>query len=153
MNNPYRPYNLYSVEDENYAISSFESTDTLHYTLKVNTTGEPSIYANKYKKTKKGNKSFQIPIEEGNSFYEPFSRILGDNEFVTFADKSIPEKKLRIAKRENFIILTFTNPHNMFNLINIHIKEEDLELFNILLETLKEQFTQVEGISIKKQMN
>ncbi len=149
----FKPYNLYSVEDDNYAISSFESTDSLHYTLKVNTTGEPSIYANKYKKTKKGNKSFQIPIEEGNAFYEPFSNLLKDNQSLTFADKQLPDKKLRISRKENFIILTFTNPHNMFNIINIHISEEEMPLFNELLDSLSEQFTLVEDISLKKQMN
>lgn len=153
MNNLYKPYNLYSVEDNNYAISSFESTDELHYTLKVNTNGEPSIYANKYKKTKKGNKSFQIPIEEGNAFYEPFNRILKDTEMVTFTDKILPEKKLRITKRENFIILTFTNPHNLFNVINIHIKDEDLVLFNGLLASLQEHFSLEDETALKKQMN
>jgi hypothetical protein len=153
MINQYKPYNLYSTEDNNFAISSFESTDTLHYTLKVNTNGEPSIYANKYKKTKKGNKSFQIPIEEGNAFYEPFCRILKNQEMVTFTDKALPEKKLRITKRENFIILTFTNPHNLFNVINIHIKDEDLSLFSELLVFLQENFTLEAETALKKQMS
>ena len=60
MNSFLKPYNLYSVEENNYAVSSFEGTDKLHYTLKVNTNGEPSIYANKYKRTySKYQKSFR----------------------------------------------------------------------------------------------
>ena len=148
-----KPYNLYSVEENNYAVSSFEGTDRLHYTLKVNTNGEPSIYANKYKKTKKGNKSFQIPIEEGNIFYEPLSNLLNDNQFRVFEDNKYPEKKVRISRKDNFIILTFTNPDNLFNIINIHIKEEDMELFNQLLVSLEEQFSMIEEFSLKKQMN
>lgn len=153
MYNIFKPYNLYSKDNNNYVVSSFERSDSLHYTLKVNTNGEPSIYANKYKKTKKGNKSFQIPIEEGNLFYEPLSNLLGENQSITFEDHTLPDKKLRISRKDNFIILTFTNPHNMFNIINIHISEEDMKLFNELLNSLATEFSVIEDMSLKKQMS